>query len=159
LNSELFSQSRAELFIGAGDRELVPAPRLRTAGRNSAGKRRDHAGNFGSGLLRAFGSQQGRVDVAAQKPEVSPHQTVAESEAAFDTEFAAENRDDPHLAVKAHVAELPAVAEKGDLAAQLQPGVGVEQVEAGARRARQHVLADAHQQRALESFDALFAKA
>ena len=54
------------------------------------------------------------------------------------------------LVQSAKLAELVAVAEIGDLAPQLVVGIGVQQVEAGSGGTREHVLADAHQQRALQ---------
>jgi DME family drug/metabolite transporter len=159
LLAELAAQGRAKFGIGAGDGELVPAAGLGTAGRDAAGKRHDDAWGLGYGLRAALRRQEGCVEVASHEPEVAAHQAFSIAEAPVDDKLPRQDRHHPHAPAETDIANLMAVAEIRQLAAEFEPGRFVEQVETRRGRTGQHVLADADQQRALQGWDAVLAKA
>src|SRR5439155_1812543 len=92
------------------------------------------------------------------EPQVASHDAVAKPKAAVEHELAAHDRDDPHLAAEADIAGLKPVTEERDLAAEFEIRICVQQVEARGGRTGQHVLADACQQRTLQSRFAVLAE-
>ncbi len=156
LLAQLFAQRGAVFRIGAGDRERVAAAGFRTAAGDAAGKWQDHARGLGR-RSRPAPPPPGPLFVAPRNQRLPPiNPSRKPNRRSRRTRRPASAR--PTRGGRSARRETGGRRRKGDLAPQLEVGLGVEQVEASGGRTGQHVLADADQQRALERLDAVLAE-
>jgi hypothetical protein len=116
---------------------------LAAAARDAARERQDRALHRPHRGGRRLRRAQCRRHVLGQDDDVAAADALDDPEALLDEELALHHRNAPVAASVEHLARLPAVTEVAQLAPHVGLLLGVQAVEAGSRRARQHGHADA----------------